>query len=73
VRRSSEPLPSGLQYIDIADRPPDQKPEPRGIRFSVYSDANGFMEIEAAGGCPNRLQPGMRMEVTVSTEFLAFR
>jgi len=68
VRRSAERLPSSLAYIDIADRPPNEQPQAGlGARFSVYSDTSGFMEIEAAGGCPTEMAPGQAMAVTVQT------
>lgn len=40
-----------------------------GARYSVYNDTNGFMEIEAAGGCPRRLEPGVTLTLTVHTRF----
>jgi hypothetical protein len=69
VRRTSEPLPSGQKHIDIADLPPDQEPTGAPVRFSVYSDTSGFLELEVAGGCPDILRPGDRMAVTTRTEF----
>jgi hypothetical protein len=69
VRRTAEPLARGLGYIDIADRPPTDPPDPRGVRYSVYSDASGFMEIEAAGGMPPVLERGRRLELAVCTEY----
>lgn len=69
VRRTAAPLDAGLSYVDIADRPPDQAPDGPGIRYSVYSDTDGFMEIEAAGGCPARLTPGLQLCVEVTTEY----
>ena len=67
--RSADPLPDDLRYIDITDRPPDRAPKDKGIRFSVYSDTSGFMEIEAAGGCPETLTPGFVSSVTVRTAY----
>ncbi len=69
ARRSTELLPSSLSHIDIADRPPCEKPSAKNTRFSVYSDVSGFMEIEAAGGVPTELKPGAVMAVTVRTEY----
>lgn len=69
VRRSAEPLPSHLAYIDIADRAPTESPTARQVRFSVYSDPAGFMEIEAAGGAPAELTPGATLAVTVKTTY----
>ena len=69
VRRSAERLPGSLAYIDIADRPPQEKPLSQGVRFSVYSDLSGFMEIEAAGGCPAQMEPGQAMPLTVQTVY----
>ncbi len=70
AHRTAEAIAPELRYIDIADRPPAETPDPRGVRFSVYSDASGFMEIEAAGGCPAILKPHARLEVRVTTEYL---
>jgi len=67
--RTAEPLPYGLRYIDITDRPPDRLPKDKGIRFSVYSDTTGFMEIEAAGGSPDELTPGFVSAVSVRTAY----
>ncbi len=69
VRRSAGGLQAGHGFIDIADRPPGEAPDARGCRYSVYSDANGFMEIEAAGGMPVRLEPDACLSVSVSTVF----
>lgn len=69
VRRTAEPLAAGLDYIDLADRPAQADADPRGVRFSIYSDANGFMEIEAAGGMPAVLEPAARLAVAVTTTF----
>lgn len=68
VRRSAT-VPAGQAFIDIADRPPTSEPEVRGCRYSIYNDGNGFMEIEAAGGMPEVLTPGMRLAMTVTTRF----
>lgn len=70
VIRQAEELASGLQYIDIRDAAPDVWPGPGGVRYSVYSDANGFMEIEAAGGCPDVIEPGMKLSQKISTRYL---
>lgn len=69
VRRTAGPLPQGHSFIDIRDAAPDILPDKRGIRYSVYSDVSGFMEIEAAGGCPTVLNPESVMRVDVSTRF----
>jgi len=69
VRRSAGPLPKGQDYIDIRDAPPAAPPAGKGVRYSVYSDTSGFMEIEAAGGSPGRLEPGAGLKITVVTEF----
>lgn len=69
VRRAAERLPAGQNYIDIADRPPSEPPTDRGIRFSVYNDPSGFMEIEAAGGCTDVLRPGTCLATTVTTRY----
>lgn len=69
VRRTSEPLPAGQGSIDIRDAAPDIPPGDRGVRYSVYSDRSGFMEIEAVGGCPAILEPNTTMSVVVITRF----
>ncbi len=69
VRRTAAPLPHGLEYVDITDRPPQHEPDGPPVRFSVYSDPSCFMEIEAAGGCPRVITPGLRLELAVTTVF----
>jgi hypothetical protein len=69
VTRSAQPLPAGQSYIDIVDAPPEVKPSDKAVRYSVYSDTSGFMEIEAAGGCPASLKSGTGMSVEVTTEY----
>jgi hypothetical protein len=70
VRRTTEPLPPGFRHLDLADRSPAQSPTDIAIRFSVYSDPTCFMEIEAAGGCPEALHPGLTTAVTVHTDYM---
>jgi hypothetical protein len=70
VRRKAGPLPAGQSYIDIRDASPDAQPSRKGVRYSVYSDTFGFMEIEAAGGCPAVLRPNTEMKFAVSTRFM---
>lgn len=67
VERRAAPLAPPLDYIDIADAPVETRPSARRTRYSVYSDANGFMEIEAAGGAPAALAPGDELAVEVTT------
>jgi len=69
VRRSAGPIPAQQRYIDIADVPPEEMPTRSGARFSVYCDPAGFMEMEACGGCPAKLNPGMELHVQVKTEY----
>jgi len=69
VRRTAAPLPKGQAFIDISDVAPDIPPKKKGVRYSVYSDSSGFMEIEAVGGCPAVFHPGDVMSVEVSTRF----
>ena len=70
VRRTAEPLPETLRYIDIADRAPHEAPAGPPVRFSIYSDPSCFMEIEAAGGSPTRLVPGLRSSLMVHTHYI---
>ena len=65
VRRSSAPLAAGLHPVDIADAPPDA--EPSGpVRYSIYNDPSGFMELEVAGGGADRLTPGARIAMNIT-------
>ena len=64
VTRSSTPLASGLNYVDIADAAPDQLPTGE-VRYSIYNDPSGFMELEVVGGCPEKLLPGARLGVDI--------
>lgn len=69
IRRYTDPLPSGQKYIDISDISPKKLPSTRGIRYSVYCDPSGFMEIEACGGCTTTLSSGTELSVKIITEF----
>jgi hypothetical protein len=69
IRRTASALPSGQEYIDIIDAPPSDLPSDKGVRYSVYADTAGFMEIEAAGGCPEIFESGTVMSVEVLTEY----
>lgn len=70
VRRTSGLLPQGHFYIDIRDVAPDIVPDTKGVRYSIYSDTENFMEIEAVGGCPETILPGTEMKIAVTTQFL---
>lgn len=69
VHRRAAQLPKGQAYIDIRDAAPDQSPGRRGVRYSVYSDTAGFMEIEAVGGCPAVLRPNVELSLGVNARF----
>lgn len=69
VRRQAKPLVSELSYIDISDAPPDVSPGTKGVRYSIYSDTNNFMEIEVAGGCPDVITANTELSLEVSTQF----
>lgn len=69
VRREARPLSAGESYVDIRDAEPDQLPSARGVRYSVYSDPAGFMEIEAVGGCPDVVSPNAELRLDLITEF----
>lgn len=69
VRRTAGPLPQGQSYIDIRDVTPDIEPDRKGVRYSVYSDTGNFMEIEAAGGCPETIMPNEEIKVQVITHY----
>jgi hypothetical protein len=70
VRRTAKALPTGQNYIDIIDAPPTDLPSDKVVRYSVYTDTDGFMEVEAAGGCPEIFKPGTTMSVEILTEYL---
>jgi hypothetical protein len=69
VHRKAELPPAGYSYIDIRDASPNLIPDSKGVRYSVYSDDSGFMEIEAVGGCPAIILPGSELKVAVCTRF----
>ena len=69
VRRSADLPPADARFIDIADSPPDQLPGPKGVRYSVYADTDGFMEIEAAGTTPAQLTPGTTLSIAITTTY----
>jgi hypothetical protein len=69
VRRRAGSLPKGQSYIDIRDAAPEVSPTRKGVRYSLYSDVAGFMEIEAVGGCPAVIRPDTEMSVEVTTRF----
>ncbi|MBE6359530.1 MAG: hypothetical protein E7057_09845 [Lentisphaerae bacterium] len=65
ITRTSAPLADGLLPVDIADFPPDADPgEP--VRFSIYNDPSGFMELETVGGCTADLLPGTILGVNMT-------
>ena len=70
IRRTAKALSAEQNYIDIIDAPPEDKPSEKGVRYSVYTDTDGFMEIEAAGGCPEIIETGTLMSVEILTEYL---
>ncbi len=69
VRRSADPVPEDYSYIDIRDASPEILPDKKGVRYSIYSDTENFMEIEAVGGCPETILPGTEMKIAVTTQF----
>jgi hypothetical protein len=69
VERRGCGLPSGLDWIDICDRSPAEEPDGRPVVLSAYCDPSGFMEVESAGGCPKRLEPGFKNELRTETWF----
>ncbi|OGV51305.1 MAG: hypothetical protein A2017_20020 [Lentisphaerae bacterium GWF2_44_16] len=69
VHRTALKCVPGLKYIDIADAAPESCPSEKGVRFSVYSDMNKFMEIEAVGASPALISNGISMSVEVYTKF----
>lgn len=69
VTRTANPIGLNQSYIDIRDTNPGINPDPRGVKYSVYADSNGFMEIEAVGGCPSILRQGQQLAFTMSTRY----
>ena len=64
ITRTSPPLAPGLNCVDIADAEPDSEPV-GAVRYSIYNDPSGFMELEVAGGCPKELVPGSKLGVKI--------
>ena len=66
ISRTSAPLADGLEAVDIADAAPDVDPA-GAVRFSIYNDPSGFMELEAVGGCvKEKLVPGTVLGVNIT-------
>ena len=66
ITRTSAPLAEGMQPIDIADAAPDADPA-GAVRFSIYNDPSGFMELEVAGGGPSdALIPGTILGMNIT-------
>jgi hypothetical protein len=70
VKRYTGTLPPGHKYIDIADSHHKQQPSDYGVKLSIYCDPSGFTEIEACGGCPDRLVTGSELKFKVITEYV---
>ena len=65
ITRTSAPLAENLHPVDIADFPPDADPgDP--VRYSIYNDPSGFMELEIVGGCTDDLVPGTVLGVNMT-------
>ncbi len=69
VKRVAQSIGNSGNYIDISDQPPNVPPDNKGVRYSIYNDSDGFMELEAVGRCPENLLPETELSVIVSTEF----
>ncbi|GAA5225350.1 DUF6786 family protein [Membranihabitans marinus] len=69
IRRIADPIAKDQDYIDISDVSPKIKPNSKGVRYSIYNDSTGFMELEAVGGCPKNIDSNIEIGVTVITEF----
>jgi hypothetical protein len=69
VKRTAQKIDAAQSYIDIRDAGPQHLPDARGVRFSIYNDSAGFMEIEAAGGCPEIIHPGTVLSIDVETSY----
>lgn len=64
ITRTSPPLAAGLGFADIADADPGTAPSGE-VRYSIYNDPSGFMELEVVGGVPRELLPGTRTGVHI--------
>jgi hypothetical protein len=65
ITRTSAPLDENLHPVDIADYPPDADPG-EAVRYSIYNDPSGFMELETVGGCTQELVPGTVLGVNMT-------
>lgn len=65
ITRTSAPLDANLHPVDIADYPPDAEPG-APVRYSIYNDPSGFMELETVGGCTDDLIPGAVLGVNMT-------
>ncbi len=65
ITRTSAPLAANLHPVDIADYPPDAEPG-SPVRFSIYNDPSGFMELETVGGSAAELLPGTQLPVNMT-------
>ena len=69
IRRSPRPVGGGADYIDTADRPPDESPADFAARHGITNDTSDFMEIEAAGPGADRREQGAALSHEIVTEF----
>ncbi len=67
IRRWADDPAPGTRYVDIADADPDTPPTNNGVKYSIYSDPSGFMELEAVAAVGEGLKPGDRLNVAVYT------
>ena len=44
IRRTARALSAEQEYIDIIDAPSEEQPSNKGVRYSVYTDSDGFSE-----------------------------
>lgn len=65
ITRTSQPLDGSLHMVDIADAAPEEDPQGE-VRFSIYNDPSGFMELEVVGGCTRGLMPGTVLGVNIT-------
>ena len=71
ITRTSPPLAPGLTWADIADAAPDRDPAGE-VRYSIYNDPSGFMELEVVGGCPETLVAGTILGVDIVNRITKF-
>lgn len=69
VKRDALLNSSAFRYFDISDTNPKVPPRDIEVRYSIYADPNGFMEIEAVGGSAKEWIKGNVVSLTTNTTY----